>query len=129
MRARPDMVFSTFDADSFTILLPLLVHVENVAADGDKSDVDADVDKDDEHLDPLWQIPDVQLLSDNDMVSPEEELGGYSPDGEKKHLIFESCLDKLLKPCHHLLKALTLLPFTLKPLKSRAFQAEGFRSI
>ena len=99
MRAPPDTVFPTFDADSFTIPLPLLDHVQNVAADGDESDVDADVDEDDEHLDPFWQIPDVQLLSDNDMVSPEEELGGYSPDGEKKHLVFESCLGKLLKRC------------------------------
>ena len=48
----PQTVFPTFDADSFTKPLPLLKHVQNVAADGDKSDVDADVDEDDEHLDP-----------------------------------------------------------------------------
>ena len=65
MRAPPDIVFPTFDADSFTIPLPLLEHVENVAAADDESDVDANVDEEDEHLDPLWQIPDDELLSDN----------------------------------------------------------------
>ena len=77
-------MFPTFDADSFTIPLPLLDHVQNVTADGDESDVDADVDEDDEHLDPLWQIPNDELLSDDDMVSREEELDGCSPGGEKK---------------------------------------------
>ena len=55
MRAPPDIVFPTFDADSFTIPLPSLEQVENVAADGHESDVgddDVDVDEDDEHLDP-----------------------------------------------------------------------------
>ena len=61
MRAPPDIMFPTFDADNFTVPLPLLEHVENVAADGDESDVDAEVDEDDEHLDPLWQIPDDEL--------------------------------------------------------------------
>ena len=42
--------------------------------------MDADIDEDDEHLDPLCQIPDDELLSDDDMASL-EELDGCSPDG------------------------------------------------
>ena len=84
MRAPPDIVFPTFDADTFTIPLPSLEQVENVAADGHESDVDDDdVDEDDEYLEPLWQIPDDEVLTDDDMVSPEDELDGCSPDGEK----------------------------------------------
>ena len=69
---------------SQSIPLPSLEQVENVAADGHESDVDDDdVDEDDEHLVPLWQIPDDEVLTDDDMVSPEDELDGCSPDGEK----------------------------------------------
>ena len=104
MRAPPDIVFPTFDADSFTIPLPSLEQVKNVTVDGHESDVDDDdddddVDEDNEQLDPLWQTPDDEVLTDDDMVSPEDELDGCSPDGEKKYLVFGSCPDKLLKRC------------------------------
>ena len=51
-------------------------------------------------MDPQWQPTDDEKVTlDDDVMLTEEELESYSPDSEKKFLVFNSCLDELLKRC------------------------------
>ena len=88
---------------------PWPTEVENVEITANCHEIDMDVDddldgydneKDDEATDPQWQPTDDEKVTlDDDVMLTEEELESYSPDSEKKFLVFHSCLDELLKRC------------------------------
>jgi len=98
----------------------ILSHVENVLtttteddesvvgdenggdSNDDEDDYDNDDDRDDEDLDPHW-LPGEEKPTDDDHLLPEDENYGDCPSStpvcEKKYLVFDSCLNKLLKRC------------------------------
>ena len=69
---------------------------------GDDSDEEDDDDaRDDEDLDPHW-LPGEEKFTNDNLLSEDEHDGDYAsstPDCEKKYLVFDSCLSKLLKRC------------------------------
>lgn len=106
-----NLIFPTYDADSCSdIPLPPQHEVEGIPTevgtvanghetDMDDGDDDNDDDKDDETLDPHWQPSDDEKLNIDDDIISENELESHSPEYEKKFLVFNSCLDELLKRC------------------------------
>ena len=95
-------MFPTYDDDNFNATSPPPLHgveVTNINDNVDGASHDESgsnyVDDDDEDLDPSWQLPD-----DNNLPSDDEfEGNSYTPDCEKKFLVFDSCLSTLLKRC------------------------------
>ena len=65
-------------------------------------DDDEDDDRYDEDLDPHW-LPGEEECTDDDNLLPENQNHGdctfSTPNCEKKYLVFDSCLNKLLKRC------------------------------
>ena len=107
MHAPRHIIFPTYEDDSFNATSPPPLHevevtcttsYENVESDDES---DNDNDKDDEDLDPDWQLPYDENVPEDDNIPSEDEFeGGFStPDSEKKFIIFDSCLSKLLERC------------------------------
>ena len=111
------VIFPTYEDNSFNANSPPpLYEVEvvlSIATEDDESvlgnengdggiDVDDEDDKDDEDLDPHW-LPGEEKFTDDDNLLSEDEHDGHctsiTPDCEKKYLVFDSCLNKLLKRC------------------------------
>ena len=69
--------------------------------DDESDEGDDDYDDDEVHY-PNWQLPeDEKLFTGEDDISSEEEseIDCSTPDSEKKFIVFESSLNKLLKRC------------------------------
>ena len=117
MQPAPYVIFPTYEDNSFNANSPPpLYEVELVlstATEDDKSvvgnekgdggiDVDDEDDRDDEDLEPHW-LPGEEKFTDDDNLLSEDEHDGdctsLTPDCEKKYLVFDSCLNKLLKRC------------------------------
>ena len=110
MQVPSHVTFPTYEDDSFNATSPPPLHVvevtctENVGSD-DESDGDEDddaCDEDDQELDPNWQLPyDEKVKTGDDTMLSEEEIeeDSSTPDCEKKFIVFDSCLTKLLKRC------------------------------
>lgn len=119
MQPPPHVIFPTHEDDSFNAISPpplyevkvvlrttteddeSVVGNENGDDSNDDDDEDDD-DRDDEDLDPHW-LPGEEKCTDDDNLLPEDENDGdctsSTPDCEKKYLVFDSCLNMLLKRC------------------------------
>ena len=124
MQPPPYVIFPTYEDDSFNAISPPpLYEVEVVLRttteddegvvgnengddsnndDDEDGDDEDDDDRDDEELDPHW-LPGEEKCTDDDNLLSEDENDGdctsSTPDCEKKYLVFDSCLKKLLKRC------------------------------
>ena len=116
MQPPPYVIFPTYEDDSFNAMSsPPIYEVEVVLRttteddeivgneNGDDSDEEDDDDdaRDDEDLDPHW-LPGEEKFTNDNLLSEDENDGDYTsstPDCEKKYLVFDSCLSKLLKRC------------------------------
>ena len=123
MQPPPYVIFPTYEDDSFNAISPPpLYEVEVVLRttteddesvvgneNGDDSDDEDDEDDDDddddardnEDLDPHW-LPGEEKFTHDDNLSEDENDGDCTSstrDCEKKYLLFDSCLNKLLKRC------------------------------
>ena len=83
MNVPKNVIFPTYDHDSFNIPIPPQHGVNAISSEdtadafvnGNESDADDGDDNDDEDMDPNWQLPDDdKILSDDDIVPPEDEL-------------------------------------------------------
>ena len=107
MRAPSHIMYSTFEDANFNATFQPPLHEVEVAPtksyENDESDdeSDNDDDKDDEALDPDWQLPVYENMPDDDNIPSEDEfdMGSSTPDKERKLIVFDSCLSKLLKRC------------------------------
>ena len=120
MQTPTHVIFPTYEDDSFNAILPpplydvevvLKTTTEDDESVGDENgdysnddddEDDDDDDRDDEDLDPHW-LPGEEKPTYDDHVLPENETYGdctsSTPDCEKKYLVLDSCLNKLLKRC------------------------------
>ena len=113
MQLPPHVIFPTYEDDNFNTTSPPPLHevevttitdnVSSISHDESASNYgDDDSDDDDEDLDPNWQLPDDKnFITDDDNLPSDDEFEGFSstPDCEKKFIVFDSCLSKLLKRC------------------------------
>ena len=124
MQPPPYVIFLTYEDDSFNAISPPpLYEVEAVlrttteddesvvgnesgddSNDGDDNDDDDDDDdaRDDEDRDPHWLPGEEKFTDDNNLLSEDENDGNCTsstPDCQTKYLVFDSCLNKLLKRC------------------------------
>ena len=117
MQPPPYVIFPTYEDDSFNSNSPPPLHevevvLSTVTEDDDSVvgnengdggiDVDDEDDKDDEDLDPHWLPGEAKFTDDDNLLSEDEHDGdctSITPDCEKKYLVFDSCLNKLLKRC------------------------------
>jgi len=117
MKPPPHVIFPTYVDDSFNAISPLpLYEVEVVLTttteddeslvgdenrdDSNDDEDDYDDDRDDEDLDPYWLPGEEKPTDDNHLLLEGENYGdcpSSTPDCEKKYLVFDSCLNKLLK--------------------------------
>ena len=113
----PYVIFPTYEDDSFNATSPPpLYEVEVVLRttteddesvvgneNGDDSDDEDDEDAgDDEDLDPHWLPGEEKFIHDDNLLSEDEHDGdctSSTPGCEKKYLVFDSCLNELLKRC------------------------------
>lgn len=116
MQPPPYVIFPTYEDNSFNAISPPPLYEvevvlttsneddESVVANENDDDEDED-DADDEDLDPHWlpgEVGEENLFTDDNLSSEDENDGDCTcstPDCEKKYLVFDSCLDKLLKRC------------------------------
>ena len=109
MQAPPHVIFPTYEDDNFNATSPPPLHEVEVKTNNsnDESgsnygDDDDNDDDDGEDLDPSWQLPDdKKCITEDDNSPSDDEFEGDSntPDCEKKFIVFDSCLSKLLKRC------------------------------
>ena len=113
----PYVIFPTYEDDSFNATSPPpLYEVEVVLRttseddesvvgneNGDDSDdEDDDAAGDDEDLDPHWLPGEEKFIHDDNLLSEDEndwDCTSSTPGCEKKYLVFDLCLNKLLKRC------------------------------
>ena len=112
MQAPPHVIFPTYEDDHFNATSPPPLHEVEVTTINDNVDGasdyesgstygDDDGNDDDDDLDPSWQLPDIKLLTEDYNLPSDDEFEGDSnaQDYEKKIIVFDSCLSKLLKRC------------------------------
>ncbi|XP_022797740.1 THAP domain-containing protein 5-like [Stylophora pistillata] len=112
MHAPPYELFPTYEDDSFSVTSqPPLPEVEvvipNTVTEGnetDKSEDDNDYE-DDYFKDPNWHLPPNvnsftrEDVKDDTLFEEESKRDYITPDSEKKSVVFESSIHKLLKRC------------------------------
>ncbi|XP_020625989.1 uncharacterized protein LOC110063354 isoform X2 [Orbicella faveolata] len=118
MQPPPYVIFPTYKDDSFNAISPPPLYevevvlrttteddesvVGNENGDDSNDDDEEEDDDDDEDLDPHW-LPGEEKFTDDDNLLPEDKNDGdrtsSMPDCEKKYLVFDSRLNKLLKRC------------------------------
>ena len=114
------VIFPTYEDDSFNAISPPPLYevevVQRTSTEDDESDVgnengddSNDEDNDDagdqEDPDPHW-LPGEEKVTDNDHLLSDDEndrdCTSRTPDCEKKYVVFDSCLNKLVKrKCHN----------------------------
>ena len=114
----PYLIFPTYEDDSFNATSPPPLYEVDVVLrttteddeivfgneNGDDSGDDDDDDdaRDDEDLDPHWLPGEEKFTHDDNLLSEDENDGDCTcstPGCEKKYLVFDSCLNELLKRC------------------------------
>ena len=117
MQPPPYVIFPTYEDDSFNAMSPPPIYEVEVVLrttteddeivgnengdDSDEEDEDDDA-RDDEDLDPHWLPGEEKFSNDDNLLSEDEndrDFTSSTPDCEKKYLVFDSCLNKLLKRC------------------------------